>query len=237
MAFNPILSDQGISYAYNIPFYRNSFRESAWGIPVYFNPYNLSINDYGFGGPHYESPHDGVGYNYYNSPNQSTHGNCTWWCCGRLQDALGKNVYTLIGSVAWNANEWYNHFTGTKYTSGSNAVPGDIIVMTDNAEGHVMFIEKIENGVMYISHSAWSTRSYWTGYACRVAQYNVSDIYAGASINIYKDASGYSPYYCTVAGIIHTGEDEPEPPAPITRILKILPLWLRRRKRVYVKIN
>lgn len=227
MAFTPITSDRYLAYAYNNPVFRNANRENLWGTPVYFTPYNRSINDYGFGGPHYRS-----GYNYTNSP-ETVKGNCTWWCCGRLQDALNKNVVSLMNNQTPSANGWYSAFTGTKYLTGNNAVAGDIIVFSGGEDGHVMFIEKIENGVMYISHSAWSYNTYWDNYACRVNEYNVSDIYAGNSVDMYKGYSG-NTYYVQVIGIIHTGDDAPTPSNPILKIIPYLKKGNKKR-RFYVK--
>ena len=229
MAFTPILSDKALSYAYGNIYYRNTVRENAWGSPVYFVPYNRGMTDpnaNGFGGPHYR-----YGYNYNNSP-ETAKGNCTWWCCGRLQDALDKNVMSMMNWASPNAKDWYDNFTGTKYLTGTNAVAGDIIVFSGGDAGHVMFIEKIENGIMYISHSAWSNLAYWDDYACRVNQYNVSDIYVNNSIDIYKGTT--NSYYMTVVGIIHTGDDAPQRPT----ILNLIPHFLRRAKRrAYVKIK
>lgn len=206
MAFTPILTDKTLDYVENNRYYKNANRENAWGSPVYFVPYNRDIDgDYsnGFGGPHYQQY-----FNYNNSP-ETAKGNCTWWCCGRLQETLGKNVVTLMNQASPNGNGWYNAFTGTRYLTANNAVPGDIICFSGGDFGHVMFIEQVQNGVLYVSQSAWSYRDYWTGYACRVNTYNVSDIYNGNSIDMYKGTG--NPYYMTVIGVIHTGEDSPSP--------------------------
>lgn len=228
MAFTPILNDKPISYAYNNFQYRNSIRENLWGVPVYYTPHDRPYGDAyrGFGGPKYLE-----GSNYNNSTS-NIYGNCTWWCCGRLRETLNKNVMALMGWQAPNGNGWYSAFTGTKYTDGRDAVVGDIICFSGGSDGHVMFIEKIENGIMYISHSAYSNRTYWNGYACRVNTYNVSDIYAGNSIDMYKGTG--NPYMVQVIGIIHTGDDGPTPTNPL---LKILPYLIRgnKKRRFYVK--
>lgn len=217
MAFTPILSDKALSYATNNTYYRNTNREALWGEPVYFIPYNRAVGLNGFGGPHYEE-----GYNYNNSP-ETALGNCTWWCGGRLQETENKNIVSLLGGASPNANEWWNNFTGTRYTNANNAVAGDIICFSGGTDGHVMFIEKIENGIVYISHSAWSYKSYWSGYACRVNTYNVSDIYANNQIDMYKGYDG-NTFYVTVQGIIHTGSGSPGPqPEPVTPSISIVP--------------
>lgn len=211
MAFTPILSDRRLSYAYNSGYYRNANRENLWGSPVYFCPHDANLSTNGFGGPHYR-----YNYNYNNSP-ETARGNCTWWCAGRLRETEGKNILSLING-SWNANLWYEKFTGTRYITATNAVAGDIIVFK-GGDGHVMFIEKVENGTIYISHSAWSTLGYWDGYACRVNSYSVSEIYAGNSINIYKGSSYTN--YMEIVGIIHTGSGGSPGPTPTDEELKI----------------
>lgn len=212
MAFTPILNDKYLAYAYNGTHYRNYNRENAWGEPVYFTPYNATLQDSGFGGPHYRKY-----YNYTNSP-ETAKGNCTWWCAGRLRETEGKQIINLIGG-SWNAKYWYDKFTGTKYLTANNAVAGDIIVFK-GGDGHVMFIEKVENGILYISHSAWSTLGYWDNMACRVNNYPVSDVYAGNSINIYKGSSYTN--YMEIVGIIHTGSGSPQP-TPTDLTINIVP--------------
>ena len=219
MAFTPILNDRYLAYAYNGTHYRNFNRENAWGEPVYFTPYNAPLTgegSSGFGGPRYKQY-----YNYTNcpQPEKSYNGNCTWWCAGRLRETEGKHIINLIGG-SWDAYEWYDKFTGTKYLTANNAVPGDIIVFK-GGKGHVMFIEKVENGTLYISHSAWSTLDYWNNMACRVNSYSVSDIYAGNSVNIYK-GSNYTNYM-EIVGIIHTGSGGSPQPTPTDLTINIVP--------------
>lgn len=206
MAFIALTSDQYLNYVRNNTYFRNPAREDEWGEPVYFVPHDRGFDLNGFGGPHYE-----YGYNYTNSP-ETVYGNCTWWVCGRLREAMGKNIMAYMNWRSPSADDWYDAYTGTKHTSASSAHAGDIICFSGGTDGHVMFIEKIENGTVYISHSAWSYRTYWSGYACRVNTYPVSSIYAGASIDMYKGTG--NPYYVTVQGILHTGTDSPTPPDP-----------------------
>ena len=215
MTFTPILSDQSLSYAYNRSYYRNANREAQWGHPVYFTPHDRALGVNGFGGPHYRE-----GYNYNNSP-ETAKGNCTWWCCGRLREAEGKNIISYMGGQSPDAKNWYDAYTGSKDRNANNIVAGDIIVFTDSDAGHVMFVERVQNGVIYISHSAWSYRSYWDDYACRVNQYNVSEIYQGNSIDMYRGTG--SPHYETVVGVIHTGSGSGPTPEPEEPEITILP--------------
>lgn len=224
MAFTPILTDQVLSTVRYNTNYRNSPREQyvqngvTVGAPVYFVPPNYTTSQSGYGGPRYVSgpPY----YNYNDSPDTSHNGNCTWWCYARLLDATGKYLDTqLPGSP--DAKNWYTYFTGNKSLNADNIKAGDIIVLTDSAQGHVMFVEQVTAGTVYISQSAYSTRSVWNGYACRVTSYDRTDIYAGNSIDMYKDID-QSPAYEQVVGVIHTGTDDPTPPTPSTEDLEIV---------------
>lgn len=206
MAFTPILSDleiSGIRYNTN---YRNANRESLAGTPVYYAPSNWPLDTGGgYGGPKYvqiESGHPPY-YNYNNSPS-NIHGNCTWWCCARLMETMGTSLGGL--GDAW---QWYDNYSGNKDRNANNINPGDIIVYSDNSDGHVMFVESVSGDTIYISHSAYSTRSFWNGYACRVGNFQKSEIRYGNSVNIYSGRD--SAYYCDVVGVIHTGAPGPEP--------------------------
>lgn len=200
MAFTPILNNQPISYVISNTHYRNSARETlAGGTPVFFVPTTATLNDYGFGGPKYQ-----YGYTYYNS-SSNIHGNCTWWCWGRLYEAMG----TMLPNYG-DAFNWYSRYSGSKETNANNIQAGDIIVFSDSAVGHVMFVEKVSGNTVYISHSAYSTRSVWSGRACMVNNYQKSELSQGNAIDMYKNVD--SPYYVTVIGILHTGGSTPPTP-------------------------
>ena len=235
MAFTPILSDLSIDNIRNNTHYRNANREVYAGDPVFYTPSNRALGANGFGGPKYVEIRPGYPpyYNYDNSPSAWL-GNCTWWCAGRLEDALGKRIFDYFNSTEdIDANKWYDIFTGTKYTNANNAVAGDIVVMSDSGPGHVFFIEKIEAGVMYISQSAYSQRIVYTDKACITTSFNISDIYAGNQINIYQ-GTGSSAYYETIIGVIHTGDD----PAPSTPKIPIFTRLLNlRRKRGTINVK
>lgn len=218
MAFTPILSDQTISYVRNNTNYRNSYREGlAGGVPVFFTPSALGSGQ-GWGGPRYPLSPPPY-YTYDNSPQTTYNGNCTWWCAGRLLEATGKRLENYVTSGA-NANAWYDDFRGDKDVNADNIKAGDIIVLTDSDKGHVMFVEQVTAGTVYISQSAWSPRALWNGYACRVTSFNKTDIYRGNSIDMYSGISSV-PAYETVLGVIHTGVDDPTPPTPSTEDLEI----------------
>lgn len=213
MAFTPLTSSQPISYASSRSSYRNSARETlAGGSPVFFNPSNYSLDQTGYGGPRYK-----YGYTYNNcpSPENTYNGNCTWWCWGRLNQTMGTSLPNM-----GDANEWYDNYSGDKSRNANNIQPGDIIVLTDNDAGHVMFVEKVDGNTITISQSAYSTRSVWSGMACLVTTFPKSSIYQGNSIDMYKDLD--TAYYQEVIGVIHTGEAGPTP-EPVEPEISIVP--------------
>lgn len=216
MAFTPILSDLEISsIRYNTNF-RNANRESlAHGTPVYYTPSNWPSGIWGgYGGPRYKE-----GYTYDNCPypENTINGNCTWWCCGRLQDTMGTTLSNM-----GDAYEWYNNYNGNKSRNANNINPGDIIVFR-GGDGHVMFVEKVSGNTIYISHSAYSTKTFWIGYACRVATFQKSEIVEGNSVNIYSGRDT-GAFYNTVEGVIHTGAPGPGPePGTETPTITITP--------------
>ena len=207
MSFSPLTSSQPLSFANN-SYYRNAARESYWGTPVYYAPGDWPYNTGGgYGGPRYAQ-----GYNYSNSTDPSHNGNCTWWCCGRLRQTIGTSIPGLGDGANWASN--YAAGGGTVASDATNINPGDIICLTDGGYGHVMFVETIDGNNITISQSAYSTRSIWNGMACLVTTYTKSEIYAGASLNIYKGLD--SAAYQTVVGILKTGAPGPTPPTPPT---------------------
>lgn len=232
MAFNPILSDLAIGdIRYNTN-YRNAFREQEINAqPVYFTPSYLGggVNDSGFAGPRYKR---GFTYNNCPTPERNYNGNCTWWCCGRLQETLGKRIFDYFNDFTnINASNWYNIFTGDKEPNANNIRSGDIIVLTDGGDGHVMFVEEVRGSTVYISQSAYSLRDCWNGYACRVTNYDKSEIRAGLNLDMYKGID--TPYIEEVIGVLHTGE-EPQKRMYIPIIKRLMDR--RKRGRLYVKL-
>lgn len=227
MAFVPYTTSQPISIIMNNTNYRNSARESlAGGTPVFYCPstYPSGIGG-GYGGPRYKEY-----YTYYNcpSPENTYNGNCPWWCWGRARDALGISLPAGLG----HGNQWYGNYTGNKSTSISNLKNGDIICLTGGEYGHVMFVEKIENGIVTISQSAYSQRSVWNGMACLVTSYPLSSLVVGSSVDMYKDLD--SPYYFTVQGFIHIGNDDPPiPPEPPSIIHLIVSMFMRKKNKKF----
>lgn len=207
MAFSPLTSSQPLSFADN-SYYRNKNREDKWGEPVYYTPGDWPFDTAGgYGGPRYS-----YGYNYDNS--DDTHdGNCTWWCCGRLRQTIGTSLSGMGDGKNWAAN--YEASGGTVDSDATNIQPGDIICLTDDHRGHVMFVEKVDGDTITISQSAYSTRAVWDDMACLVTTFDRDDLYAGNSINMYKDLDRTAAWE-EVVGILRTGEEGPTPPEPPT---------------------
>lgn len=230
MAFSPYTSSMPISTIVNNTNYRNANRESYAGSPVFYSPssHPAGIGG-GYGGSRYMdiTPGQPPYYNYYTSPS-TYNGNCTWWCWGRAKDALGVSLPSGLG----NGNEWYDNYRGDKSTSISNLKNGDIICFTGGEYGHVMFVEKIENGIVTISQSAYSQRSVWNNMACLVTTYTLSSLSVGSSVDMYKDLG--SPYYYTVEGYIHIGNDDPPiPPEPPSIIHLIVSMFMRKKNKKF----
>lgn len=207
MAWTALTESQALSFADN-SYYRNAAREAEWGEPVYYTPGDWPFDTGGgYGGPKYS-----YGYNYDNSDDNHK-GNCTWWCCGRLRQTIGTSLSGMGDGKNWASN--YEASGGTVDSDATNIQPGDIICLTDNSAGHVMFVEKVDGDTITISQSAYSTRSVWTGMACLVTTFDRSDLSAGTSINMYKGLDQTAAWE-EVVGILRTGESGPTPPTPPT---------------------
>lgn len=230
--FSPILSAQPISRVAGNNNYRNSAREDlAHGEPVYFVPPHFTLDQYGNGGPRYK-----YGYTYNNCPypESSINGNCTWWCYARLLETMDIALEDYMEPLDWQAKQWYRTFQGDKDPNADNIQAGDIIVLEDSSDGHVMFVEQVDGNTIHISNSAYSTRAIWNGYACHVTEYDRSEIVAGNRIDMYK---GYdSAYYLSVVGVIHTGGQGPEPPTFKTWLYTAMYSKMNRRKKTKYEI-
>ena len=192
--FKPILESQSIDYVLNNKYYRNTYRESlAGGTPVFFTPRNTKLGELGHGGPKYE-----LGKTYYNSTSAIL-GGCTWWCNGRVAEADGIDLPNL-----GDGGDWYDKYTGEKSIDYTRLREGDVIVLTDTGEGHVMFVESIVGNKVTVSQSASSRRAIWKNKACLVNTYNKTDFVEGAKIDMYKDLD--TSYHLKFKGFLHLGE-------------------------------
>lgn len=79
-------------------------------------------------------------------------GNCTWYASGRYSEVFGempKRPFMRPNAYLWGTN-------GEKLSD--KAEEGGVVVFGDDGYGHVAFIEKVENGVAYLSESSYSTK-------------------------------------------------------------------------------
>ncbi len=85
--------------------------------------------------------------------------NCTAYAFGRAYEILGYEP-SLSHS---NAQDWYgyNQTTGA-YSYGSTPAVGAIACWSYSGGGHVAVVEKIENGTVTYSNSAWGGTTFYT---------------------------------------------------------------------------
>jgi len=83
-------------------------------------------------------------------------GNCTWYAYGRLKE-LGFNPDDVMNGYP-HAYEWGNVLDNGALILGSGETPrlGDVAQWYLNGENHVAIVEKVENGMVTLSESAWS---------------------------------------------------------------------------------
>ena len=82
--------------------------------------------------------------------NKNSKGNCTWYAFGRYQEV--HNMRPSYPKMGKNAKLWGTD--GEKLSKGPEV--GGIVVFGDSGYGHVAFIEKIQDGKVYLSESAYS---------------------------------------------------------------------------------
>ncbi len=81
-------------------------------------------------------------------------GNCTWWAYSRASEVRGE---MLTPDLRGNAGTWYeNNKKGKFYPYGQEPKVGSIVVYSS----HVAFVEKIEDGQIYVSESGWQTKTF-----------------------------------------------------------------------------
>lgn len=201
--FEPILQDQPIDFAYkHSEYFRNTAREQAFGVPVYFYPPNYNLNQYGTGGYYYT-----YGYNY--NAHKGMKGNCVYWCGCRY--AMLTNIFLkeVIGRAVDTWDKYSGRKSGGNFNNefiGNKIQAGDMIVFADNlqksGDGHIIFVEKVEGQTIYVSESAYSTKSIYEGKACITYTLNTNDMVCGRKITLRPKM----PYQEIVYGVIHTGD-------------------------------
>lgn len=80
-------------------------------------------------------------------------GECTWYCLGRAHEVTG-----ITNLPTSNAKTWYDKAKAMGYsvtTSTQNPVAKSIAVWTKGDYGHVAFVERVSNGMVYYSEANW----------------------------------------------------------------------------------
>jgi len=84
-------------------------------------------------------------------------GECTWYCWGRAYEKCGVKLSWSTNDVFGNAKDWYKNAKAwaethdVEYSVGTEPRTNSIAVSTSGYYGHVVFIEKIEDGQVYYS--------------------------------------------------------------------------------------
>ena len=96
----------------------------------------------------------------YNSQNiYKNRPQCTWYCWGRAYEKLGVSLPKWGNAISWDDNA----DADPNYTVGTVARANSIMVENDTSgdgHGHVMFVEKVENGYAYITEGNWLSSDY-----------------------------------------------------------------------------
>lgn len=93
---------------------------------------------------------------YQSPPNPYAYPQCTWYCWGRAYEKLGLSL------PGWgHANTWDESADANpNFTVGTEARANSIMVENSTGVGHVMFVEKVENGYAYITEGNYLSSSY-----------------------------------------------------------------------------
>lgn len=88
------------------------------------------------------------------------YGNCTWYACGRagevLQKAKKKQDVSIFGPNPYGI--WLKNKQSGTYPTGKKAKVGALVVFGQRyGNYHIAVVEKIENGVIYVSESGYKT--------------------------------------------------------------------------------
>lgn len=96
----------------------------------------------------------------YNSQNiYKNRPQCTWYCWGRAYEKLGVSLPKWSNAISWDdyADADPNYSVGTVARANSIMVENDT---SGDGHGHVMFVEKVENGYAYITEGNWLSSDY-----------------------------------------------------------------------------
>lgn len=87
-----------------------------------------------------------------------SHGQCTWYCCGRAAEKYHVNLSDLLPEPA-NGGDWFNKIQCTAKVTKRPAtelpVTDSIASFAHNTWGHVVYIEKVLDGYVYFTEFNW----------------------------------------------------------------------------------
>ncbi len=105
-------------------------------------------------------------------------GNCTWYAWGRAAEIAGEPL--KLG--AEDPNGMWQQANSGLYETGSEPRVGAICVGYSNGSGHVSVVEKIVDGVPYVSESGYREKRQWPGYDKVEFHYGEVDEWMGSII-------------------------------------------------------
>lgn len=77
---------------------------------------------------------------------------CTWHCYGRAYEVLGKTI-EFSGTGGLNGATWYSRITNGEKSNEPKT--NSIAVWDEGGNGHVAYVEKVDNEYIYISEANW----------------------------------------------------------------------------------
>ena len=114
----------------------------------------LAAENYGvnLAGSAYQSSVNPFYAKYGGSSTNGYGGQCTWYVWGRAYEKLGVSL-----PCRGNANNWTSEAANAGYSTGSVAQANSIMVEHDSSYGHVLFVEKVENGYAYVTEGNYNS--------------------------------------------------------------------------------
>lgn len=107
----------------------------------------------------------------YPKQNKNTNPQCTWYCWGRTYEKLGIRLPAL--STLGNAKSWYANASALGWKVGKVPVANSIGVFSGGTFGHVIFVENVADGKVYLSESNFVSDINKVRYAYHEGSYDV----------------------------------------------------------------
>lgn len=98
------------------------------------------------------NPYTDKGYN--GSSFDGSNGECTWFVWGRVYEKLG-----IALPFTGNAKDWTANAEAVGCSTGTDARANSIMVEHYEQHGHVLFVEKVENGFAYVTEGNYGINS------------------------------------------------------------------------------